>query len=134
LWGEIEEDGRAHAMPNCRYCNHDNPPTAERCANCGAWLRQSASPQAAGTPPPQPPPAWTDDLEAAVIPLLAAGRKIEAVKVYRERTGAGLREAKEAVEALAAQRGLAAQGAGCAGATLVVLVAGAVAWLARGLA
>ena len=32
--------------------------------------------------------------------LLKQGRKIEAIKVYRERTGVGLREAKEAVERL----------------------------------
>ena len=31
--------------------------------------------------------------------LLANGKKIEAIKLYRERTGAGLAEAKEAVEA-----------------------------------
>jgi ribosomal protein L7/L12 len=33
-----------------------------------------------------------------VVGLLRAGKKIEAVKVYRRLTGAGLREAKEAVE------------------------------------
>jgi ribosomal protein L7/L12 len=34
--------------------------------------------------------------------LLAEGKKIEAIKVYRERTGARLAEAKDAVEALEA--------------------------------
>ncbi|MBN1146747.1 MAG: ribosomal protein L7/L12 [Anaerolineales bacterium] len=34
----------------------------------------------------------------AVGKLLARGRKIEAIKLYRELTGAGLKEAKEAVE------------------------------------
>ena len=33
-----------------------------------------------------------------VTALLRDGRKIEAIKVYREITGAGLKEAKEAVE------------------------------------
>jgi len=33
-----------------------------------------------------------------VVALLRAGKKIEAIKVYRELTGAGLKEAKEAVE------------------------------------
>jgi ribosomal protein L7/L12 len=33
--------------------------------------------------------------------LLAQGKKIEAIKVYREHTGADLKEAKEAVERLA---------------------------------
>ncbi len=32
--------------------------------------------------------------------LLKTGRKIEAIKVYRQQTGAGLREAKEAVDAI----------------------------------
>ncbi|MCC6443552.1 MAG: ribosomal protein L7/L12 [Armatimonadetes bacterium] len=31
--------------------------------------------------------------------LTRAGRKIEAIKLYRERTGAGLKEAKDAVDA-----------------------------------
>ena len=31
---------------------------------------------------------------------LAAGRKIQAIKAYREQTGAGLKDAKDAVEAL----------------------------------
>ncbi|MGW3966643.1 ribosomal protein L7/L12 [Amycolatopsis sp. NPDC005003] len=34
--------------------------------------------------------------------LLGVGKKIEAIKVYRERTGAGLKEAKDAVEQLEA--------------------------------
>lgn len=35
-----------------------------------------------------------------VVALVRAGRKIEAIKVYREATGAGLVEAKNAVERL----------------------------------
>jgi len=30
--------------------------------------------------------------------LAGSGRKIEAIKLYRERTGAGLKDAKEAIE------------------------------------
>ncbi|MER7762538.1 ribosomal protein L7/L12 [Streptomyces sp. NPDC097619] len=37
---------------------------------------------------------------AEVRALLLKGRKIEAIKEYRRLTGAGLREAKEAVEAM----------------------------------
>ena len=36
----------------------------------------------------------------AEIRALAKSSKIQAIKVYRERTGVGLREAKEAVEAI----------------------------------
>ena len=43
------------------------------------------------------PPAPRQD---EVVALARAGKKIEAIKVYREATGAGLREAKEAVERL----------------------------------
>lgn len=44
--------------------------------------------------------ATEGDLEGAVLELLAAGRKIEAIKLYREHTGTGLREAKDAVETI----------------------------------
>jgi ribosomal protein L7/L12 len=37
-----------------------------------------------------------DSVEAAIL----AGRKIEAIKLYREEHGVGLKEAKEAVEAI----------------------------------
>jgi hypothetical protein len=129
-------------MPNCRCCQHPNPAHAERCGNCGAWLAQSAdeaaAPPAAWTGEPGsagggPPAAWAadDELAAAILPLLAQGQKIAAIKVYRARTGAGLRDAKEAVEALAAQRGLASKGSGCGGAsTLLFAVALAAIWLA----
>ncbi|UWZ34653.1 ribosomal protein L7/L12 [Dactylosporangium roseum] len=42
----------------------------------------------------------------AVLQELMAGRKIQAIKLFREATGAGLKEAKHAVELLARQRGL----------------------------
>ncbi len=38
-----------------------------------------------------------------ILQLLQEGRKIEAIKVYRETTGAGLKEAKEAVEEMQRQ-------------------------------
>jgi ribosomal protein L7/L12 len=43
-----------------------------------------------------------DDAEfnARLIVEIAAGNKIEAIKLYRERTGLGLKEAKDAIEAL----------------------------------
>ncbi|MCX5055609.1 ribosomal protein L7/L12 [Streptomyces sp. NBC_00201] len=39
---------------------------------------------------------WADEVDA----LLRDGKKIAAIKVYREATGAGLKEAKEAVDKL----------------------------------
>ncbi|WP_344618521.1 ribosomal protein L7/L12 [Dactylosporangium salmoneum] len=52
-------------------------------------------------PVPPAPPA-----PPGVLEELAAGRKIQAIKAYREATGVGLREAKDAVEAIARLRGL----------------------------
>lgn len=49
---------------------------------------------------PQPPEV------PSVVQELEQGRKIQAIKLYREQTGVGLREAKEAVEEIARQRGL----------------------------
>jgi hypothetical protein len=43
---------------------------------------------------------YRDDLADQLAKLVAEGRKIEAIKIYRERTGVGLKEAKDAVEAM----------------------------------
>ena len=45
-------------------------------------------------------PAGSADWMSEVHALVASGNKIQAIKVYRERTGVGLKEAKDAVEAL----------------------------------
>jgi Ribosomal protein L7/L12 C-terminal domain len=47
-------------------------------------------------------PAPTDS--AGVLSLLAAGKKINAIKLYRQETGVGLKEAKDAVETM--ERGM----------------------------
>jgi len=49
--------------------------------------------------------APADDLERLILELLPY-RKVAAVGVYRDKTGAGLAEAKEAVEAIARKRGI----------------------------
>lgn len=59
-----------------------------------------------GQVPPQTPVETFDRVPVAETPdpevrsLILAGRKIEAIKLYREQTGLGLREAKEAVDLL----------------------------------
>ncbi|OPZ81419.1 MAG: hypothetical protein BWY75_03554 [bacterium ADurb.Bin425] len=40
-----------------------------------------------------------EELDGRLRDLLAKGQKIEAIKLYREQTGASLKEAKEAIEA-----------------------------------
>jgi ribosomal protein L7/L12 len=47
-----------------------------------------------------PMAAGDDPRMAEVRALAAGGRKIEAIKVYREITGLGLKEAKDAVDAM----------------------------------
>src|SRR4051812_275945 len=86
---------RSPSMTRCARCDHDNPPEDHFCGNCGAALSGMR---------PSAPRAVSPGLDAQVRGLLDEGRKIEAIKVFREETGAGLREAKEAVEAI--ERGL----------------------------
>ena len=63
------------------------------------------------------------DLADEVIRLLERNEKIQAVKLYREQTGVGLKDAKDAVERLGEQHGIpSASGAGCFG---VILLAAA---------
>ena len=40
-------------------------------------------------------------VDEKIVELMKAGQKIEAIKLYREQTGAGLKEAKDYVEKLA---------------------------------
>ena len=44
----------------------------------------------------------TDSQRHQINDLLQRGSKIEAIKIYRESTGVGLKEAKDAVEAIEA--------------------------------
>lgn len=48
----------------------------------------------------------TDGSYPEVVDAIRAGSTIQAIKLYRERTGVGLKEAKDAVEALARTLGL----------------------------
>lgn len=77
---------------------------------------------------------------ARLSEMIFQGRKIEAIKVYREMTGSGLKESKEAVEELEAtlrqqapekfSAGAAGKGCGGAAAVLGLGVAGLFSWLA----
>lgn len=56
---------------------------------------------------PAPPVATTNAADMPdVVQALRNNRKIEAVKIYRERTGLGLKDSKDAVDALQRQLGL----------------------------
>jgi hypothetical protein len=109
-------------MSKCRICNCDNPSDAGRCQHCGAWLEQKIDDNASVAEQPSKETAsLPSGMEAEVLGLMTGGDKIEAIKLYRKKTGLGLKEAKDAVEALAARHGIASKGSGCAGVFLVLL-------------
>lgn len=63
--------------------------------------------------------AWRDE----IIDLLKSGQKIAAIRLYREHTGAGLKDSKEIVEGIAEQHNITVPvGKGCAGILLMLTV------------
>ena len=72
-------------MPKCRNCNYDVHPSIGQCPHCGAPMDKP-----------------TADVEQQVRSLLDQGQKIAAVKLYKDQTGVGLAQAKQAVEAMQA--------------------------------
>lgn len=123
-------------MSRCPSCDHQNSAAAELCKNCGARLEPPAPEPAAARSesPPDESAGGENDLESQVLPLLRGGKKIQAVKVYREQMGGGLKEAKEAVEAIAAKHGITSMGPGCASVVLLALMLGALMLLSAGMA
>jgi ribosomal protein L7/L12 len=64
-----------------------------------------------------------DELTTEVLELARSGGLITAIKRYREATGTGLKDAKEAVEALCRAHHVEPQSRGCLGASAVLLAA-----------
>ena len=79
-------------MTNCPFCEKAVPAGSPNCPHCGAAVSNEI-----GTASEQPQDVRDSELRA----LVNQGRKIDAIKIYREQTGAGLAEAKAAVEAIA---------------------------------
>jgi ribosomal protein L7/L12 len=82
------------------------------------------SDQVAGQAPPPVLPAplgktLTESLSKKAVELVRQGKKIQAIKLVREHTGMGLKEAKEEVEALTG-----GAGSGCMSALLLLILAG----------
>ncbi len=76
-------------------------------------------------PPSSTPPAPIDAaaLEREIVVELEQGRKISAIKIYRAAMGVGLKEAKDAVEAIAERHGFSALAKpGCLGVVLMFLM------------
>ena len=110
--GLLEEGRKIEAIKLCR--EHTGAGLAEAKAAVEAFEQGEPLParRAAGS-----------DVEWDLVSLLEQGRKLEAIKLYREQTGSGLKEAKDAVERTAAERGIAT-GGGCLGLVVFVVVAG----------
>lgn len=94
----------------CPSCGKKNLAGFVYCQKCGAAL--TAPPAAATGVDPSPdefnatPQPDSDDAEEPLVLLLEQGKKLEAIKLYRERTGAGLAEAKRAIERLQQQEAI----------------------------
>jgi hypothetical protein len=99
--------------PRCRARSTEN---AQACSRCGARLDEPSDLSSASR-----------DIEARVLEALRRDHKIEAIKLYREATGAGLRDAKDYVESLARTHHLpGAEPVGCAwkaGMLMVIMIA-----------
>ncbi len=98
-------------MPKCRFCDHNNPAGTDRCQNCGSWIEQAVPSELSGQEPrtdsDERVPQQPDSLEGQILLLMQQNQKIAAIKLYRQETGFGLKEAKDAVEALAAGQPIA---------------------------
>lgn len=79
----------------------------------------SARPSSDSATPPQ-----GNSLAKPVVDALLAGRKIEAIRLHRQRTGLGLKEAKDEVEAYAKSVGLDTGRKGGCGTAALLLAAG----------
>jgi len=82
-------------------------------------------------------PQLPDETVVRITEALYNGRKIEAIRVYREATGRGLKDSKDFIDALEAQLRqespekfkVAPGGVSCATVVAVMMLAAAVVWL-----
>lgn len=115
------EPGKEFMLIVCRFCDRRNPPERTHCQGCGAELPRDpdvSPPAGSGCSPGGAPQGLADE----VLEIFQSRGKIAAIKHYREATGAGLREAKAAVEGLAQATGAApARGSGCAPLVMAIL-------------
>jgi hypothetical protein len=114
-------------MAKCPFCDHFNRTDATQCEKCRAPLQTSIPSNSDATPAEPLAAPEPGSLEAEILGLMQGKKKIEAVKLYRQRSGVGLKEAKDFVEALAAKHGISPGAGGCASVILLMLITGATA-------
>lgn len=122
-------------MKRCSYCDHFNPEDAVNCERCGGELeRGRTGPREteleADDSRSVAPAGGQSSIEDEVLQIAREAGKIPAIKVYRELTGAGLKEAKDAVEAILARHGVQSKATGCGTAVLLLVACAAVVWRA----
>jgi|GEM_PF-801962 ribosomal protein L7/L12 len=115
------------SMPSCPTCNADNASTSSFCSACGAALEDTLANPYASEPASRSPTedaAPTNPGDSQLLELLRAGKKIHAIKIYRDKAGCGLKDAKDYVESLGSRHGIATVSAGgCAGMLLLMFAA-----------
>lgn len=110
-------------MLRCEHCDHFNLPDTRNCERCGAPLAVTSDEQVAAAAA-----SGISKLESEVLEIARTQGKIQAIKRYREATGVGLKQAKEAVEAMVLRHGVAIAKGGCASSALLLLTAGVAIW------
>ena|ERR1051326_405176 len=82
----------------CSACGAVISVPGKNCQYCGAALFNLEQKSQETSP--------TGSLEEKVLELCKAGNFLEAIKIYKDATGKGLKESKDAVEALAQKNGI----------------------------
>lgn len=114
-------------MAYCLQCGARMEDDAARCSSCGAPAAERD--RAPAAEPDREPAAQSiaadPGLTDSVRQLARQGRKIHAIKKYREATGASLKDAKDAVEAWMHTEGIAEESTvGCGTSVLLLLLLG----------